>query len=114
MESRPSPFQVVFEDDGDTAYLYVMDHRRGPEQPIIDALHIYNAADERDGDPIDLQIVWTTDGAGRGAAAGRRRGRDGGLRRAALHVPLGVPAARRRRAGDDARLGPGGVRRPFG
>ena len=62
VESRPSPFQVVFEDDGETAYLYVLDHRRGPEQPIVDALHIFNAADERDGDPMDLQIVWTADG----------------------------------------------------
>jgi hypothetical protein len=62
VESRPSPYQVVFEDDGDAAYLYVLDHRRGPEQPIVDALHVYNAADEKDGDPLDLQVVWTADG----------------------------------------------------
>ena len=61
VESGPaegSPLQVVFEDDGATGYLYVLDHSRGPERPIVDALHIYDAETERDGDPLTLQILW--------------------------------------------------------
>lgn len=62
VESRPSPFQVVFEDDGKAAYLYALDHRRGAEQPIVDSLLIYTVEDEKDGDPMDLRLVWTADG----------------------------------------------------
>jgi hypothetical protein len=45
IESRPTdpPFWVVFEDDGDTGYLYALDARRGDEDPIFDALHVYDA-----------------------------------------------------------------------
>jgi hypothetical protein len=61
VESGPaegSPLQVVFEDDGDTGYLYVLDHARDPEQPIVDALHIYDAETERDGEPLTLEVLW--------------------------------------------------------
>ena len=33
---------LVFEDDGETGYLYVLDHTDSPGQPIKDALHLYN------------------------------------------------------------------------
>ena len=35
---------AVFEDDGDTGYFYALDFSQ-PEQPIQNALHIYNVAD---------------------------------------------------------------------
>src|SRR3954454_5252312 len=41
ISSGIAPYQLVFVDDGDTGYVYVLDQRRG-EQPILDALHIYN------------------------------------------------------------------------
>ena len=46
-ESPLSPhYATVFEDDGQTAYFYALDTRN--EQPIAEALHIYNVADVSD------------------------------------------------------------------
>jgi hypothetical protein len=64
VESRPGepPFWVVFEDDGETGYLYALDARRGEEDPIFDALHIYNADDVGDRDRAhQLEFVWSDD-----------------------------------------------------
>ena len=87
------------------------DHRRGPEQPIVDALHIYNAADERDGDPMDLQIVWAADGQ---AAALLLDGvavamADFAAPRFMCRSEFPPPTAEA--PVQDARLGPGGLRR---
>lgn len=53
---------VVFEDDGDTGYLYALDHSRR-DDPIVDVLHIYNARNVADRHiPSELQIAWSVDG----------------------------------------------------
>jgi hypothetical protein len=64
VESKPSapPFWVVFEDDGDTGYLYALDTRRADDDPIFDALHVYNADDVDDPDRVhQLELVWSDD-----------------------------------------------------
>jgi hypothetical protein len=56
------PFSAVFEDDGDTGYLYGLDSSL-TEQPILDALHIYNASAVVDSHKDSVaQIVWSSDG----------------------------------------------------
>ena len=61
----PSPlakFGVLFEDDGETAYLYGLDFAN-EENPIVDAMHIYNVAQVADRTkPSQVQLVWSTDG----------------------------------------------------
>jgi hypothetical protein len=61
----PSPksrYSVVFEDDGDTAYLYGLDHSQ-KKDPIVDALHIYDAENVTDRSILSkLQLVWSKDG----------------------------------------------------
>ena len=61
----PSPsalFSVVFEDDGETGYFYALDVSR-QEDPILDALHIYDVVAVTDRDlPSQTQIVWSADG----------------------------------------------------
>lgn len=55
-------YHLVFEDDGQTGYLYAYDTSNA-EQPILDALHIYNVHDVLDKDkPSLFQIVWSYDG----------------------------------------------------
>jgi hypothetical protein len=55
-------YAVVFEDDGEIAYLYGLDKSR-TETPILDALHIYNVADIKDRNVQSLiQIKWSADG----------------------------------------------------
>jgi hypothetical protein len=47
--------------DGDTGYFYVCDHRH-PEQPVIDALHIYDVQSVSDKEKTSLfEIMWLTD-----------------------------------------------------
>lgn len=60
--SHCSPFAVVFEDDGETAYFYGLDTRKHDE-PILDALHIYDVEDVVDRDRSSTaQIVWSASG----------------------------------------------------
>lgn len=60
--SPENGFMVVFEDDGDTGYLYGLDRSRDGN-PILDALHIYNVANVTDKHlPPNVQIVWSSDG----------------------------------------------------
>ena len=60
--SPKASFAVVFEDDGDTGYLYALDTTR-TEQPILDTLHIYNVANVTDrSKPSTLQVAWSDDG----------------------------------------------------
>ncbi|WP_334079059.1 DUF2251 domain-containing protein [Microbulbifer sp. M83] len=60
--SPENSFMVVFEDDGDTGYLYGLDRSRNGN-PILDALHIYNVANVTDKHlPSAAQIVWSGDG----------------------------------------------------
>jgi hypothetical protein len=60
--SPSEPFSVVFEDDGDTGYLYGLDLRRDAN-PICDSLHIYNVKDVADRQrPSTLTLAWSQDG----------------------------------------------------
>jgi hypothetical protein len=61
----PSPhtqFGAVFEDDGETGYFYGLDFSR-KENPIVDAMHIYNVAEISDRHkPSVIKILWSQDG----------------------------------------------------
>lgn len=60
--SHCTAFSAVFEDDGDTGYLYGLDQAK-VTQPILDALHIYNVQSVTDRNESSLaQIVWSADG----------------------------------------------------
>ena len=55
------PFIAVFEDDGETGFFYALDTTRG-ENPVVDALHIYDVAAVTDKHlPSKVQIVWSED-----------------------------------------------------
>jgi len=60
----PSPttqFAAVFEDDGETGYFYALDTSRN-ENPIVDALHIYDVEAVKDRHrPSKVRIVWSLD-----------------------------------------------------
>lgn len=54
-------YQAVFEDDGDTGYFYALDTQKA-DNPIVDALHIYNVQSVTDKDkPSELHIIWSPD-----------------------------------------------------
>lgn len=62
----PSPlhphFHGVFEDNGQTGSFYAYDLRI-EEQPIVDAIHVYNNENITDGaKPSLFQIIWSRDG----------------------------------------------------
>ena len=60
--SPSTQYAVVFEDDGRTGYFYGLDTRQH-EDPICDALHIYNVQSVTDrAQPSTVQIVWSADG----------------------------------------------------
>ena len=61
-DSPSAPCRAVFEDDGQTGYFYAVD-TSVEENPIQDAVLVYNVADVEDrGVPSTLQIVWSADG----------------------------------------------------
>lgn len=52
------PYAVVFEDDGQTGYFYALDTRR-EEDPILDAVHIYDVTSVSDSSREHLlTVVW--------------------------------------------------------
>ena len=60
--SHCTRFAAVFEDDGDTGYFYALD-TKVTEQPILDALHVYNALAVADrARASQVQIVWSATG----------------------------------------------------
>lgn len=60
--SPSSPFAIVFESDDKTAYLYALD-TQAHEQPIIDALHVYNICDITDTNMSSkVQLCWHKNG----------------------------------------------------
>jgi hypothetical protein len=64
MEAKaPNSHHVtIFEDDGETGYLYAVDPEN-PNSPVQDALHIYNVESVTDrGASSTIQIVWTNNG----------------------------------------------------
>ncbi|QEE27099.1 DUF2251 domain-containing protein [Terriglobus albidus] len=58
------PWAVIFEDEGDTAYFYAIDTRRGDsDDRILDAVLIYNVKHIPDAEREHLaSIVWSPDG----------------------------------------------------
>ena len=61
-KSPKNDFAVVFEDDSDTGYLYALDTAR-KEQPILDAVSIYDVKNVTDRDkPSKFVIIWSVDG----------------------------------------------------
>src|SRR5215472_12020677 len=60
--SPAEQYAAVFEDDGETGYFYGLDQALD-ENPIVDALQIYNVAQVTDNHiPSLVQIVWSSDG----------------------------------------------------
>ena len=60
--SPSEPYVLVFEDDGETGYVYAVDVSGG-ETAILDAVHLYNVRDVTDRDiPSKVQLVWNNDG----------------------------------------------------
>jgi hypothetical protein len=59
-DSPSSNYSAVFEDDGDTAYLYAYD-RSSTANRILDGVHIYDASDARDAE-TEISIIWSPDG----------------------------------------------------
>ena len=60
--SPSSKYSVVFEDDGETGYLYGVGYIDNQMQ-ILDALQIYNVSQITDRDVVSLfQIFWSHDG----------------------------------------------------
>ena len=61
-EAPSGKYGAVFEDDGGTGYFYAI-VPSDQEQPIQDALHIYNARDVADATiPSQVKIGWSNDG----------------------------------------------------
>jgi len=56
-------FRIVFEDDGETGYLYGLDFEQR-DNPIVDALHIYNVTNVADrSSPSNVQLIWSSNGS---------------------------------------------------
>jgi hypothetical protein len=59
--SPTPPYVAVFEDDGTTGYFYALDTSR-EDNPIVDALHIYDVEGVTDRNlPSHAQIIWSPD-----------------------------------------------------
>jgi hypothetical protein len=63
-DSPTPPWAVVFEDEGDTGYLYAYDLTSGSDvRPILDAMMIYNnVALKADEPEHHAEICWSADG----------------------------------------------------
>jgi hypothetical protein len=49
----------VFEDDGETGYLYI--YRPGGKVTILETLHVYDRSTEVQVSPGDVEVVWSQD-----------------------------------------------------
>lgn len=54
----PSGLVGVFEDDGDTGYLYIYEPEGGG---VLNHLHIYDRKPELDIQEADVEVEWSTD-----------------------------------------------------
>jgi len=55
-------FSVVFEDDGDTGYLYALDYSQKDGNPIQEAMSIYDVKNVTDREkPSEVVLVWSAD-----------------------------------------------------
>ncbi len=63
-DALATTFSAVFEDDGETGYVYACDRAaRGGEGEILDACHLYSVRSITDREiPSEVEVVWTTDG----------------------------------------------------
>lgn len=53
---------VVFEDDGDTGYLYALDFSAKDKNPIQEAMSVYDVKNVTDrAKPSEVVLVWTAD-----------------------------------------------------
>ena len=60
--SPDNRYSVVFEDDGDTGYLYALDYTDKEGNPIQEAMSIYDVKNVTDRDkPSEVVFVWTAD-----------------------------------------------------
>lgn len=60
--SPRTKYAVVFEDDGEKGYFYGLD-RENTQNPILDALHVYDVASVKDRTkPFATQILWSASG----------------------------------------------------
>ena len=59
--SSDARLRCIFEDDGDTGYLYALDHSDGSAQPIKDAVNIYNVGTAI-GQEVTFEFRWSPDG----------------------------------------------------
>lgn len=61
-DSPTSNFSAVFEDNGETGYLYAC-KRSGEQTSILDAVHIYNVRNVVDREIESRgEILWSSDG----------------------------------------------------
>jgi len=61
-DSPDGLYGAFFEDEGDTGYFYAVDNSK-PDHPILDAVHIYNAANVIDRNQSSkISIIWSEDG----------------------------------------------------
>jgi hypothetical protein len=56
-------YGVVFEDDGETGYLYALDQTQ-QDMSIVDAMLIYGVSEASRGNEVTLKILWNTDKTG--------------------------------------------------
>jgi hypothetical protein len=55
-------YAIVFEDDGDTGFLYALDFSKKEENPIQEAMSIYDVKSIADrAKPSEVILVWTAD-----------------------------------------------------
>lgn len=53
---------IIFEDNGETGYLYAIERKTGEELIILDAVNIYDVARVTDKHiPSEVKIFWTDD-----------------------------------------------------
>lgn len=61
--SPTSPFQIVFEDDGDTGYLYAVRLNDDGSIKILDAVHLYTVSTVANAEqPVEVKLVWNDAG----------------------------------------------------
>ena len=63
VESCPNGVQnaVIFEDNGETGYLYAIERKDAEQLEVLDAVHIYNVANVIDKHiPSEVKIYWNS------------------------------------------------------
>jgi hypothetical protein len=55
-------YSIVFEDDGDTGFLYALDYSKKEKNPIQEAMSIYDVKSVADrAKPSEVVLIWTAD-----------------------------------------------------